>query len=181
MEKSFEQAYQINVSGLKLGPFTDDFQVDDNFFSLIPESPIEHGQVQVNLQGHKYNTHIDAKFQIKGSVKVACDRCLELYDQHVENQSRIIYAFDADMQFEEDEEIVHISAGETRLSLVQEIYDFIMVSLPFRRVADPEVHQCDPAVLAYIADSDAPAKPETEEDIDPRWAALKKLKFDSNN
>ena len=181
MKKSFENPYVINVAGMKNGPHTDEYSVDKLLFEQFQEGIIEDGAVQVKLDMYKYGTHLDVKFSFNGTVKVPCDRCLDLYDQSIEQNTRIIYAFDPEMKFE-GYEVMHVDPGENRLSLVQEFYDFITLSLPIRLVPDERSHQCSPEVLKYLSKEEAEQQETPEEEsVDPRWAALKNIKFEDKN
>jgi len=66
--------------------------------------------------------------------------------------------------------------------LLQEFYDFLNLAVPIRKVPDSKIHICPPEVLALLGldEEGAPvsSKEESSEEVDPRWAALKKLKFD---
>jgi uncharacterized metal-binding protein YceD (DUF177 family) len=180
MKKSFENPYVINVSGMKIGPKQDEFTVDKLLFDQFENSLVSDGKVDVKLKMHRYATHLDVRFFFDGKVKVPCDRCMEPYLQPIQNEARIIYAFDPEMNFE-GYEVMHVNEGETRLSLAQEFYDFITLALPLRLIPEETIHQCAPEVLKYLSDKvDAPSENE-EEAIDPRWEALKKLKFDEEN
>ncbi|MFK7969621.1 MAG: DUF177 domain-containing protein [Bacteroidia bacterium] len=183
MKKSFENPYVINVSGMKIGPNSDDYHVDKTLFEQFPTAVIQDGELDVHLDMHKYGTHLDVKFFFEGSVDVPCDRCLEQYSQPIKSDSRIIYAFDPEMDFE-GYDVMHVNPGETRLSLMQEFYDFIQTALPLRLVPDETTHQCSPEVLKYIDTEASPEEASESNDdgpIDPRWEALKKLKFDKEN
>ena len=182
-DRQFERTYSINVSRLGPGAHQDEFDIDAAFFSHFEQSPIEEAQVKVVIEMYRYGTHIDAKFILQGHVVVNCDRCGEPYPQSVDDaRYRLIFSFNENMDFD-GEEVLYVDRDESQLVLTQEFYDFINLALPIRRVPEPEVHACDPAILALIrtelpepgTESDA----ETEEDegpIDPRWAALKNLK-----
>ena len=76
---------------------------------------------------------------------------------------------------------MYVSNQEPELVLIQEFYDFINLSVPIRKVPDPDVHICDPKVLELLGLNEKgeqiiPEKEDEEEIIDPRWAELKKLK-----
>ncbi|MEL6844510.1 MAG: DUF177 domain-containing protein [Bacteroidota bacterium] len=138
----------------------------------------------------KTNTHLDVHFAIQGKVMIPCDRCSELYPHEIDTTYRIIYTFDEDMDFE-GEEVMYVNPNEPYLSLMQELYDIINLAIPLRKVPPKHIHLCDPRVLAIlgldengdpIGSQPEQAKEvpqeEDEDDIDPRWAALKKLKGD---
>ena len=64
------------------------------------------------------------------------------------------------------------------LDVSQLIYEYINLCLPIQRSGckkPGQEPQCNQEVLKYIAGEEGTA-PKREDDIDPRWAALKKLK-----
>jgi uncharacterized metal-binding protein YceD (DUF177 family) len=125
----------------------------------------------------------------KGEIILLCDRCLEPYPQPLYTRNRVIYSFDKFKQFDGDDEVIPCNKDESRLSLVQELYDFMAIQVPLRHIAPKEVHLCDPEVLRLLhldPDGNPPPnlpapEPDNNDDddsgeIDPRWAALKNLK-----
>ena len=117
------------------------FEVDRSFFEVFEGSPIEEGEVKLDLKVQKFTRHLDALFQFRGSIVLHCDRCLEPYSHQLEFDQRIIYSFDEDQEFESDE-VIHLDEHQFRLSLAPEIYDFIALQVPLRKVPSPEVHVC---------------------------------------
>ncbi|MEM6345677.1 MAG: DUF177 domain-containing protein [Bacteroidota bacterium] len=186
-DKKLERRYSLNVARLNPGKYQDSFEIDGEFFSYF-ESPLaDSGEAKVDLEIDKTNTHMDVNFRVKGQVMIPCDRCGELYPFELDTDYRIIYSFDEDMDFE-GEEVMYVSADEPQLNLMQEFYDIINLAIPFRKVPDKSIHLCDPKILAILG-LDAEGEPigsvpqqaeelpePEEEEIDPRWAALKKLK-----
>ena len=55
------------------------------------------------------------------------------------------------------------------------IYEYIILAVPLHRV-HPE-GECNPEVIALLTANDAPETTE-EDNIDPRWAALKDIHLD---
>lgn len=180
-DRIFDQHYSLNLARLKPGRQSETFELDRAFFEHLDFSPIKEGSLSATLDIVKYDRHLDVKFHIAGFVKLDCDRCLEPYDQEVDTTQRIIYAFDPDTRFD-DTEVITVEEDEQELSVVQELYDFIQIALPLRRVPPPAVHVCNPDVLALLGLDPkgkplkkAPKAPDDDE-IDPRWEVLKKLK-----
>ena len=177
MKKSFEKKYAIHVSSMKYGAHEDQLTVDQEFFEHFAESETQDGKVEVHLDMFRYDTHVDVRFKLDGYVVLNCDRCLEPYESPVSGEHRIIYSFDKEMDFK-GYEVMFVDPYAPYLSIVQELYDFISIAIPLRRVPDESIHQCDPEVTAYILSEDGESKGEDGGDgeIDPRWEALKKLK-----
>lgn len=177
MDKSFEKKYSLEIPKLRLGENTDAFSVDRSFFAEFEHSFIEEGRVDIEVLTLKYNTHLDMRMQFKGELTLNCDRCLEPYPYKIDFSQKVIYSYSEELEFDTDE-VIMIQEHEPVLVLVKEFFDFINLQVPIRRVPDPEIHVCDDEVLRMLGElpSDEGEEPEAEEEeIDPRWAALKKL------
>lgn len=183
-DQKFNNLYSLNLAQLSLGKQEESFELNRSFFEHFDFGLSQNGQVQATLQIHKYEHHLDVTYLLKGSVEVACDRCLEPYLQPIDSEHRLIYSFDPEQKFE-DTEVIQVKDDLTPLLIAQELYDFTQVSLPLRRVPEPEVHLCDPKILEVLGIDEDGNRIETDEkgedEIDPRWAALKKLKNKDND
>ncbi|MDP5171864.1 MAG: DUF177 domain-containing protein [Bacteroidia bacterium] len=183
IDRTFEQQYSLDIAMLVPGKQAESFSLDRAFFEHFDFGLSQDGNVKAELEIVRYPQHFDVVFHIKGNVKVECDRCLEPYDQPIDSTNRIIYSYDPNQQFE-DTEVIQINEEDSEIPVAQDLYDFVHVSLPLRRVPSKKIHICDPSVLAVLG-LDANGKPlpkeESEDDIDPRWEALKKLKDSEEN
>lgn len=216
-DRLFERKYSLNVARLVVGEQEDTFPIDGAFFEHFQHSPIKEGDVTAHLRMVKTTTFLDVTFHLIGYVVVSCDRCSQPYHHPIDESYRIIYSFRPGLQNDEVE-VMYTDSVESQLPISQELYDFVQVSVPIRKVAPPEIHTCDPSILALIkadedededlfddpddededdwddeddsedGDDDDPAPeaeiaevPEEEpREIDPRWAALKKLRDQMN-
>ncbi len=185
MEKSFERKYSVEVPKLRYGANEEAFELDRSFFEEFEFSPIHEGKLKVKLKVEKTNTHLDARFQIVGDIVIDCDRCLEPYPYSVDFETRIVYSYDEDLEFETDE-VILIDRSVPVLYLAQDFYDFLVIQIPLRKVPEPSVHICAPEVLAMLGlnpdgsqieeSEQEKGDDDSEENIDPRWHALKKFK-----
>jgi uncharacterized metal-binding protein YceD (DUF177 family) len=183
VDKAFESKYAIEIPKLRPGVNMDEFHVDSAFFQEFEYSLIQEGEVDIQAEITKSETHLDANFHFTGHINLECDRCLEIYPHQIDFQIRIIFAYDESLEFDTDE-VLLIEREDPVIYLANDFYDFISLQIPLRKVPEPEVHVCPPEVLAYLDGSyegeweDDSAEEEGE--IDPRWEALKKFK-DSEN
>lgn len=183
MDKSFDKVYAIEVPKLREGLNELEFEIDNGFFGHFEYSLIKEGSVHIKAAITKYQTHLDAVFQLKGVIVLHCDRCLEPYRHSFESEKRIIFSFIDGTEEDEDEpgeDVIMIAKDEPTILLGSEFYDFISLEAPLRKVPPPDVHLCAPEVLALLGLNAKGEKLEEsgKEDIDPRWAKLKKLKED---
>jgi uncharacterized protein len=169
--------YSILLSGLKEGHHSLDFEIDKEFFEHFEESEVKEGSLIANIEMDKRTTHIDLIIRVSGSVRVSCDRCLEMFSQHVSSENRILVKFGKSID-DIDPDIISVSADENELDLRQQLYEFIMLALPIKRVhpADKKGRStCDPVMLKKLEALII----EEEKENDPRWDELKKLMNDN--
>ena len=177
-DRKFVREYSLNVVRLGLGKHKDSFEIDDAFFAHFEHSMVKNGVVHADLDIEKFPTHLDVGFHISGEVQLACDRCGSPYPHQVDQAFRIIYSFDPELDFE-GYEVMHVNNQESHLELVQELYDFVHLAIPMRKVPPKEVHLCAPEVLEMLGlnkEGEPKEEGETSKEMDPRWAALKNLK-----
>ena len=176
-DKKFAREYSLNVPLLRIGEQVETFTVSAPFFENFEHSLIHQGEINVSIRIQKTKGHMDTDWHITGWAEVNCDRCGEPYPHALDVSHKLIYSFRENVKYD-TEEVINIDPDDTQLSLVQEIYDFIHLSLPMRFVPEPEVHTCDEAVLKALGliEDEGEDTEDEEEEIDPRWAALKKLK-----
>lgn len=172
--------FKIAFVGLSNGKHAFSYEIDHAFFSCFDSSEMTQGQVQVDLLMEKKPDMLVLDFVLRGEVELSCDRCLEMYQQAVDEKKRLFIKFGA--QFEEQtDDIIIIPAAETFVDIAQYIYEFIHLGLPLRHVhadrADGKPG-CDPSSIeqlnAYMKGNNV-----SREEVrnDPRWDALKKLKL----
>ncbi|MDX2248806.1 MAG: hypothetical protein SF052_18610 [Bacteroidia bacterium] len=175
---AFERDYSINVARLSNGNHEMFFEIGRDFFEHLEYSLIKDGDIKLQLEIVKYNTHLDVKFNLSGKMVLECDRCTQPYDHDFSAQHRMIYSFDKDMEFE-NTEVMFTDRMEPELVLVQEIYDFINMSVPIRRVPPKEVHVCAPEVLTLLGiDPEEEEFDVEEEEFD--WEDMDDLDIDED-
>ena len=170
--------YIISFNGLDCGKdYVYEFKVDDVFFSLFEKSEINGGNVDVTVTINKKATSFDLNFELKGKVKVICDRCLEEYLQDIEIKDVVMVKFGNETNFDTDDDFVTIERSATNINISQFIYELAHFALPFVRVHPTDKKgksQCNPKMLKKLEEYSI-KEIETEE-IDPRWGKLLEIK-----
>ncbi len=159
--------YIIPFVGLKEGVHEFTFDLDARFFESFEYSEIKEGKVHVIMSMEKQNRMMIFIFNIKGYVKLPCDRCLDELDFPVEGNERLIVKFGEEWK-EETEEILIIPEKESSIDVSDFIYEYIMLLLPYKRVHTDE-SECNKDVVDKLSQHAAI-------ETDPRWEALKALK-----
>ncbi len=165
--------FTIPLGGLKKGCLQYDFEIGDKFFEEFEESEIKEGTLLVNIELVKQPSHFDLIVRIAGKVRISCDRCLELFFQHIECEHRLLVKL-GEKWDDSDPDIITIPADEHELDIKKHLYEFIHLALPIQRV-HPEGQKgtsfCNPDMLKKLSRYIVKEEKET----DPRWDELKKL------
>jgi uncharacterized metal-binding protein YceD (DUF177 family) len=165
--------YNIAFKGLSLGKHVFEFEIDDKFFAEFEGSVVEQGKVQVVVTLEKQSSLLTLWFDLKGTVQVQCDRCLEMYDQPIESQERIFVRF-GEKEFSEGDDLIWVNPNDYQLNVSQLIYEFICLAIPIKKVHPVDENgnsTCDPEMIEklnkYII--------REEKKSNPAWNDLKKL------
>ena len=154
------------------------YHLDGSFFALFAESEFQNGKIDVDVTADISEFGLKFGFDIRGTVEVECDRCLGMFDLPIEGY------FTLDVKFgdqtsdpaEADDEIV-LSHEETKLDLAHHIYEYIVLSVPARRVHPVGIDglpQCDPDMSATLEVLEAH---DNVLETDPRWDQLRNYEF----
>jgi uncharacterized protein len=170
-------SYTILLGGLKEGHHTIDFEIDKEFFEKFEDSEVKEGSLFANVVLDKRSTHLDMIIKVSGSVRISCNRCLEMFSQPVCSENRILVKFGKSIE-DTDPDILSVPIDEYKLDLQQQIYEFIILALPIKRVHPADKNgknACDPVMLKKLEELII----EEEKENDPRWDELKKLMNDN--
>ena len=169
--------YMIPFTGLKLGKHVFEFDVSDKFFEEFEYSIIQSGNVHIVLTLEKKETMMIGEYELNGKVNTSCDRCNDPVEVEVNGSYRLIYKFDTVPS--NDETLIVLPPDAYELDIRESILEFITVSLPARCVHNEG--ECNEEMISlldeYSGGQDWEAdEDDDDEDVDPRWEALKKLK-----
>ncbi len=167
-----QKDFIIPFVGLGLGFHEFTYEVNDVFFENFEYSEIKKGNVNVSLSFEKQESMFVLDFQIKGTVNIECDRCLEDYNQDISSSQQLIIQF-GETYNEESDEIITIPENAYEIDVAPYIYEYIHLSLPIRRVHSglkDGSSGCNQKVIKKLNEHSE------SEQTDPRWDVLKKLK-----
>ena len=163
---SLEQL-KIDLKGFLETSAVLEYDLDDDYFSVLDGSQLGHGALHVSVSIRKMTGFFDLQFHTEGVVTVSCDRIVA--DNHL-----VVKLGDT---YSDDDDTVTIDENEGILDLSWFIYEFTMLAIPIKHVHAPG--KCNSAMTQKLDElSGAVRSSEEEADapIDPRWEALKKLK-----
>jgi len=165
--------YVISFRGLKIGDHEFDFQISDSFFEAFEYSRVKRGNISLKVILNKADTMLRLDFIFKGSVNTDCDSCGEGFDFPIDFSERLILKF-SDQEEEDTEEVVFLPSSAYQVKLAQYLYEYVNLALPMR-LTHPEDEEGNPSCEEIDLEEFEDFK-ESEDDMDPRWDALKKLK-----
>ena len=173
---SLEQ-FKIDLKGLTSEVTTYEFSLDDDFFAALDETEVESGSLHVSLSIHKASGFFELLFHTVGTVDIVCDRCLDLMQQPIETDNRLVAKLGSTPS--EDDDTVMVDENEGMLDTAWLIYEFIALAIPIQHVH--ETGKCNPAMTKALEElsADRSGDEESTGDIDPRWDALKRLKIEN--
>jgi uncharacterized protein len=164
--------YTIPFVGLKLGQHLFDFALDKTFFESLSYSLVDDGKLVVKLNLEKKETMLIASFEVKGVVSAPCARCNEEMDQKIKGDLTVYFVLGDEES--EDENLIVIPKESYEIDVQQSMYEMIMLALPARSAH--KKNECNEEMVQliqkYTSNQDSKEK---ENNIDPRWAALKNL------
>ena len=175
--------YNVSFSGLNLGEHDFEFNVTQPFFDLFEfEQDFQQPDLKLKLILDKKNNFLELNFKLKGTVELNCDLTNEPYRQKVKGKSNVIVKFGEDYDYSDDEVWV-IPHGEHHVNIAQMIYEMTLLALPVKRIhPDVENGKSHSEMLQLLNkysienDEESDSIEEENEETDPRWEALKKLK-----
>lgn len=172
--------YDIHIQGLEDKRYTLDFEGENAFFEAFEQDLITKGHFKAVVKLNKNSSFIQLDFEITGVVELMCDRSLELFDEPIQTFDKYIYKF-GDRYEEITDELEMIPHGAATINIAQHIYDFIAITIPMKRLhprfRDEEFDE--DGLLLYSTDKETVE--EKAQEIDPRWAALGKLKIENGS
>ena len=160
----------VRFSGLKPGVYTYNYTLTDEFFEEWKNDEIEGGNVVFDVVMERMEHMLMFTFRMKGEVETLCDRCLGKMKVEVEGEDHLCVRF-SDEETTDDEDVVILPENAFEIDLTQWLYEYVAVRIPMQHI-HPD-GECDPEVTKFITSEEENV---SEDEIDPRWEALKKLK-----
>lgn len=170
------KAYSVNIVGLSNKIHHFEFEIGPAFFDRYGKDLISDGAFTATVELNKHETFIETEFTINGIAKLICDRTLDPFDFPIKAKHKIVFKF-GDEDKEVTEEIMIINRDTVNLELGHYIYEFIALAIPMKklhpRFKDEDEEDEREGKIIYSSETDDTID---EQNIDPRWEQLKKLK-----
>lgn len=162
------QEYIIDYKTLESGTYEFDYHIDKNFFAMFDEPMAQDGDANVHATMRVSSAGLSIRLDISGTLQVECDRCLEPFDMPIDASYDLVVKYgDKTTPLDEADDVITIGEDDDFLDLSQHIYEYVVLSLPARRV-HPDLPDgqpgCDPEMLSHILIAD-----DDEEEYDDEY------------
>ena len=179
---------------MEIGESLLEYHLDNEFFEAIGEDAIQKGNINAKIRVVKSSKQSELFFELEGKVIVLCDRCLEEMDQPIKTSGHLIVRMGKEFM-DDGDDIVVIPEEQGVINVSWFMYEFVELAIPIKHV-HPFGH-CNTGMASklseHLVDSDSfedddesfssatmdvlnDGDSSDNDPIDPRWAALKKLK-----
>ncbi len=172
--------YWIEIVGLTNRVHDFQYTISDQFFENFEGIEIKKGSLTCLLYLNKTDNFIALDFRIAGSVELTCDRSLDVFNHELIIRNHMLFKY-GDEDKEIDDEIEFISRNRQGINVAQYIYEFIITSLPMKKLhprysEKDNMHQENELIYSSFPDETNELPENDGTLIDPRWEALNKLR-----
>ncbi|UKK50561.1 DUF177 domain-containing protein [Prevotella sp. E13-17] len=150
-----------------------EYDLDNHFFDALEGAQVQEGSLHVSGSIRKAVGFFELQLHTTGTIRIPCDRCLDLMDQPIEADLRLVIKL-GDTYTEEDD-IITVEEHDPVLNIAWFIYESIILAVPIQHVHQPG--DCNDAMMRVLEQHSAARSSDADaQEIDPRWSALLKLK-----
>ncbi len=162
--------YTIAMRDLPIEGATFSWHLDDSFFEALDQHEIEHGSLDATLRVEQKADAFELNVDIKGTVEIPCDRCLEPMTQPIHTEATLKAKLGE--TYEDDGEVITVASDKAELDIAWNLYELIALNIPIYHT-HPE-GECREEINNLFAARQGEDAPPTDE----RWEALRSLLSD---
>ena len=167
--------YKIKLNGLKDGSYINSFRIRGEFFETLNSSEIKLVDIDIDTMLKVENRRYNLEIKSNGIVKdIPCDICTEKINIPI--SSKINYIIKKEIAKDlEDENVIFVDEKDKELILDSFLYEMIVLAFPTKRQHQLNAindEECNKEMVNLINKYSV----KENNNIDPRWEALKKLK-----
>ena len=167
--------YKIKLNGLKDGSYINSFRIRGEFFETLNSSEIKLVDIDIDtmlkVENRRYNLEIKSNGMV---IDIPCDICTEKINIPI--SSKINYIIKKGIEKDlEDENVIFVDEKDKELILDSILYEMIVLAFPTKRqhqLNSINDEECNKEMVNLINKYSI----KENNNIDPRWEALKKLK-----
>ena len=167
--------FKIDLRGMTASTATLEMDIDNTYFANIDGPEVQKGKAKVLTTVVKKSETFEISFDIKGSVVVICDRCLDEMDQPIETTGTLSVKLGKD--FGEQGDTIIIPEKDGYINVAWYIYEFVVLAIPIKHVHAPG--KCNKSMSDILQKHSVDEEGEggfvEDNGTDPRWDALKEI------
>jgi uncharacterized metal-binding protein YceD (DUF177 family) len=171
--------YEIAWQGLKPGPHTYVYDIDDRFMleREVDES-FKNWDAHITLVFDKHENFFMLHFDVDGNVTVPCDRCGDEFKLRLWDEFDLVIKLTGDDvdKIEDEDDVVFIPRHETVIDISNWLYEFLMLSVPLQHIHPDKADGssgCNQQALKLL---DKLSEHPEEHTQNPLWKGLEALK-----
>lgn len=163
---------KIKVSNLSNGWYDYDFEGKASDLGIFEPYV---GNFKTNVALSKFDSQIILDSETGITANLLCDRCAKEFQSVIKSNYRMVYLFRVNYDDEESEkeEVVFIHPETDKIELDKDIRDYAVLAVPMKNLCSDDCKGLCPKCGKNLNDDHCSC---TEENIDPRWEPIQKLK-----
>ncbi len=165
---------KLNIAAIKEGQSVDRTDVEP-FDVGLAENKEFNGTIHITHRLNKVGHEVFIKTLIQTTLDLECDVCLEPYALDVEEKVSILLTGDPDLVEREEDDVYLVSESAAEVDITESIRQSLLLTIPFKKVCKSDCLGLCPECGANLNDGPCACK---RNHNDPRWEALKNIKFD---
>lgn len=169
------EQFDIDLKALTQDVTPLEWGLDDQFFNALEGAQVQGGTLHVSGSIRKTVGFFELLLHTNGTVRIPCDRCLDLMDQPIEADLRLVVKLGS--EYQEDDDIITVDESDPTLNTAWFIYESVILAVPIQHVHQPG--DCNDAMMRVLSEHSAArsSDADAEDAIDPRWEKLRNLKI----
>jgi len=175
-----EDALKLKIKTLPFGTEEMTCHVDESFFDGIEVTEVRRAAVDVTLRVTRLGES-DYRLSIacRGTLTVPCDRCLDDLLHEVDATYDVAVRQEGDVVDDSTDGVLLVPASWHELDVSGLVRDTVLLTLPITHCHASE-DECNSEMMSLLdshsGGGDEGGDADDEAAIDPRWAALSKLR-----
>ncbi len=165
---------KLNIAAIKEGQSVDKADVEPVDIGLQENKEFNrtvHITHRINKVGHE----VFIKTLLQTTLDLECDVCLESFTLDVEENINVLLTGDPDLVEREEDDVYFVSEAATEVDITESIRQSLLLAIPFKKVCTSGCIGLCPSCGANLNNGPCSCK---HDHVDPRWEALKNVKFD---
>ena len=171
--------YEIAWQGLKPGPHTYVYDIDDRFMQEREvNEDLKNWDARITLVFDKHENFFMLHFDVDGNVTTPCDRCGDEFKLRLWDEFDLVIKLTGDDvdKIDDEDDVAFIPRSETVIDISNWLYEFLLLSVPLQHIHPHKADGssgCNPAALNLLDQlsehDEAPVQ-------NPLWKGLDALK-----